>query len=63
MIRTVFLPKLPDIKESTPEMHYRLCTKEEGVSLVLLKINRSILMKRINNFIHEIWPQKEKAPL
>lgn len=45
MIPTVFLPKLPDIKESTPEMHSRLCTKGGVVSLVLLKINRTFLMK------------------
>jgi len=42
MIPTVFLPKLPDIKESTPEMHSCLCTREGVIRLVLLKINRSI---------------------
>jgi hypothetical protein len=42
MIPTVFLPKLPDIKESTPEMHFRLRTRGGVARLVLLTINRSI---------------------
>jgi hypothetical protein len=33
MIPTVFLPKPPDIKESIPKMHFRLCERGVVISL------------------------------
>jgi hypothetical protein len=36
MIKTVFLPKLPDIKESTPEMHLWLCGNATVTSLDII---------------------------